>query len=318
MQAMVRSCTPPSVFVALLSMAAGCGGSRQLQEPAPTDCRVEGQYREWVVENYDTWSMPGTTPGWYSYGDPTPGAVITGLDGGPTWPEGGLRWTWPIEDGGPCGTRTAMLLQSHGFQDYGSGFGTYSFGNNLQSGCTGPDGAAENCSIDAGAFDGIRFWARTVDLRTEAIGPEDTTKTVTLAINDKTSYAGGYGSVCTLYIAPDSGQNIAGPGSASMNSGVNSSSLMGSSVGAYVLPADACGNAFSYPLVTSDRWQFYTIPFSAFTQAPRPNRIPTGFDPSSFFQFVVVVPKEARLELWIANLGFYGSMQDAGRPETGP
>jgi hypothetical protein len=296
------------VGAALLVLGGGCSSSRQPQPPTPVNCALEAQYgttvQSGVLEHYDNLA----TPGWYNYGDTTPGAVQTGQDGGP-------GWIAPIEDGGLCGSQTALLLQAHGYQDYGCGFGTYNFGM-AQLPCTNSNDGGSVTSIDAGGFQGMRFWARSVDLRPSA-NPEDTTKTVTLNINDKTSYGGGCNSVCTVYNYPDAGAEGGAGFSAgyvptpSVNSG-SSTLPTGSGMGGLVLPADACGNAFTYPLVTSDTWQFYTIPFSAFTQAPRPNRVPTGFDPTSFYQFLITVPKEARLELWIANLGFYGTKQDAG------
>ncbi len=70
-------------------------------------------------------------------------------------------------------------------------------------------------------------------------------------------------------------------------------------------PANACGNSFNYPLLTSDNWQLYKIPFSAFTQSFQPDRVPKGFDPSTFYNINVLVPKEAELQLWVDDLGFY-------------
>jgi hypothetical protein len=280
--------------------------SRQPQQATAVDCNVEAQYGGMnVIENYDTF-WPGN--GWYGYGDTTPGSSVTGrADGGaPTYRDGGLVWTAAIEEGGLCGTKNAMPVQSHGCQDYGSGFGTYNFGN-LQQGTCGNDAGTMDCMIDAGAYSGIRFWARSLDLRPEAVSPYDTTATVTLTINDRTSYGGGYGSVCTVYNAPDGG--LGATGNLPVTNPGQSTLPTGSGVGSLVLPADACGNGFIYPLVTTHQWEFYTIPFTAFRQLPRPNRVPTGFDAYSFFQFLIIVPKEARLELWIANLGFYGAKE---------
>jgi hypothetical protein len=299
----------------LLLLELACSSSRQPSPSEATDCtQLESQYREWIVENYDTWRSSGV-PNWYQYGDMTPGSALTGQDGGALWAPGdaGYRWTSPIEDGGPCGTSTALLLESHGFQDYGSGFGTYNFGNLQQGTC---DAGALNCTIDAGEYTGVRFWARSLDPRPQAATPYDTTPTVTLTINDKSSYGGAYGSACTIYNPPDGG--LGGTGNLPVTNPGQSTLPTGSGAGTLVLPANACGNGFAYPLVTISRWQFFTIPFAAFKQAARPNRAPTGFDPYSFLQLLVIVPKEARLELWFANVGFYGAKPDSGPRGAGP
>jgi hypothetical protein len=178
-----------------------------------------------------------------------------------------------------------------------------------------PNEAGAVGPIDAGEWDGVRFWARSVDLRPDSTSPYDTTPTVTLTINDKTSF-GSVCSACTVYNAPDGG--LGATGNLPVTNPGQSTLPTGSGIGSLVLPANACGNGFTYPLLTTRQWEFYTIPFTAFKQLPRPNRTPTGFDPFSFFQLLVIVPKEARLELWIANLGFYGANQDAASPGSGP
>jgi len=322
-----------TLLAALLSLGAvgsmtlsGCS-SRPIPPPVGIDCAEEGPYDLDVLEDYDT-----TNYGWYSYGDTTPGAMMTtGMVGGASTmePDGGVNYSFTaaIEGGGRCGSQRALFLQAHGYQDYGTGWGTYNIGvvGGYMGGqsCTDPgDGGSTVCPINASAYEGVSFWGRSFD-PTGA----PTTKGFTLSINDKNSHGGGLvldasastgftsSGVCTPYEA-----GVLGNGASSF-AVVNAMGATGGATVSAEPPPQACGNNFSYAMLTTDRWHLYTIPWASFHQAAMPNRIPTGFDPSTFFQFLVIGPKEARLALWISNLGFYRHKQsNAGEAgvEAGP
>jgi hypothetical protein len=269
--------------------------------------------------------------GWYSYGDTTPGAVQTTGRVGGAWTvelDGGINYSFtaPIENGGRCGSQRALFLQAHGFQDYGCGWGTYNIG--VVGGYLGgqtcpytyPDGDAAVCPIALAAdYEGVTFWARSFD-PTGA----PTTKGLTISIDDKNSHGGAYlldaststgftdSGVCNVYEG-----GVLGNGAQSYALAGTMGAAGGNTVSAQP-PPDSCGNGFIHAILTTEQWQFYTIPWSSFTQSAMPNRIPTGFDPSTFYSFRVVAPKEARVALWISNLGFYRHKRtDAGLDATG-
>lgn len=287
-------------LVALSAFALGCSPRA---EPAPIalDCTSQTQYQVLgPFENYDA----GGTYGWYSYGDSTPGAI-------------GLAAAAPVEgDGGPCGASPyALTLQSHGFQDYGSGFGTYALGGymgiqrnpQLNTLCADFDGGA-NCAIDATGWDGLRFWARSYDP-----SGAPTTKGITIEINDKDTISNVIGHDCVDYDAGVQGNGVInytqiGGGMGAIGGGVSSAQP----------PPDACGNPFQRVLLTTDHWQLYDLPFSSFYQTAKTNRTPSGFDPGSFTQITIAIPKEAALYLWIDDIGFYRSWPPEAGVEAGP
>jgi len=315
-----------SVAVASSLSAGGCS-SRPLRPAPGIDCSEEAPYDLVMLDDYDNGNY-----GWYSYGDTTPGAIeTTGMAGGATTvePDGGINYSFTaaIENGGLCGVHRALFLQAHGYQDYGTGWGTYNIGvvGGYMGGqtCTNPgDGGSTICPIDASAYEGVAFWARSYD-PTGA----PTTNGFTLSINDKNSHGGYVPDASTATGYTDSGvcitydAGVLGNGSAAYTNVSGMGPAGGATVSAQP-PPDACGNNFVYPMITTEHWHLYTIPWSSFHQAAMPNRIPTGFDPSTLFQFLIIGPKEARLALWMAKLGLYRHKQaDAGieaGSEAGP
>jgi hypothetical protein len=325
---------PPLRLVAALLVAGAVGlavqgcSSRQPPPPVVLNCEAaDAPYDFRILENYDV----ANGYGWFGFGDLTPGASWLGQDAG-------APPLVQIENGGPCGTTTlpsepsqgALFLESSGFQDYGNDWGTYAIGGfgvtipgytSPQFPCVLPDGgdplpdaAAGLCSFDASAYDGLTFWARSYD-PTGA----PTTKGFTLMINDKKSTPGV--DLLAMAIAYDGDAACVPYDAGFLANGAVSYAPTGGSTGpagggtvSAVPPANACGNSFAYPLLTTGEWQLYTIPWSSFNQLARPNRITTGFDPSSFFSILIAAPKEAHAALWIDDLGFYRAKQrEAGQ-----
>jgi hypothetical protein len=341
-------------LVALTSVAGSCSPASTLQpQTSSSDCSAQAPYVLNPIEQY----VSGVAIAWFSYGDLTPGATHTGQDGG-------AIYAVPIEDGGHCGAQNALLLQSYGHNDYGSGFGTYDLGagqpfqdylNGIQSGnrmspqydprvnvpdsgCMTPDAGFVNCSIDAGGYEGVSFWARSFDPTGNV-----TTKTVNVALADKdTAY--GIGSTCTLCCGTNgieggvitttgaAGASVttvsgfAGGGALwypigcpSAEAGSDYFAEAGPGVVSALPPPYCCGNNFTYySLQTTEQWTLYTLPWSSFHQLAQPTRSPQGFDPTTVFQFLVTVPKEAHLSLWIHDIAFYRTKQGGAGAEAGP
>jgi hypothetical protein len=280
----------------VLLCASGCGQAAK-REPPPFDCTADDKFQltpppsSGLAITTEDFESGGAT--WYGYGDATPGATHTyQIDGG-SFP------TEPIP-GGRCGSQMALVLRSQGHSDYGSGFGDYHpFDDDFSR--TGPANATD--------WEGIAFWARS---------PGDTDKSVWLSWSDVTVDAeGGYCisawnrvSVLGAYVGA----------AASVEAGVDEDSgafPVGASVAAFlgpdggaaadsgIAPEKACGNGFRRLLTTTEDWQFYALPFESFHQDPLPTLIPTGIDRSTLYRLTIQVPKEARLELWIDDLGLY-------------
>jgi hypothetical protein len=277
--------------------------SSEARQPYLLNCNAGAPYDLRVYESYEP-SDPSFLAPWYSAGDFTPGATITVATGAGSIP------ATPIEGSGRCGSQYALLLESHGFHDWGSTFGDYRIGT-----------YSTLAPLDASQYDGVAFWARDPGYTSHWDGP--TTKSVALNLIDvhgtpgvATGYMVTYdGSACTNYIF-DSGGAMSVPVNVA-----NGSTPTGSApASGLVFPADACNNAqFTVPIVLSDEWQLYTIPFSAFTQSSLPNREPNGIDRTALMSFTVTVPKEAQLELWIDDFGFYRmKSEDGGTAEGGP
>jgi hypothetical protein len=269
------------------------------REPPPLDCSASAHFELTPYFDPEAGTVPELTEDfesggatWYSYGDTTPGATHSyQIDGG----------AFPTEviPGGRCGSTRALVLRSQGHTDYGSGFGDYHpFDDRF--GRTGPANASE--------WEGISFWARS---------PGDTDKTVWITLSDRTvDSEGGY---CVTDSDRVSVLGAYAGAAASVEAGVDEAGALpvGATVAAFlgpdggavadsgIAPEKACGNSFRRLLTTTEEWQFYTLPFDSFHQDPLPTLVSTGIDRSTLYRVIVLVPKEARLELWIDDLGLY-------------
>jgi hypothetical protein len=272
----------------LLGLTAGC--SESWHEPTELDCSQDDTY-----DKIETYELGTPAPPWSSYGDSTPGATRTDMDAGGPFP------TQPIEDGGRCGSFRSLLFQSSGYHDYGSGFTDF-FPGYLLRACYGPNEEILDCPFDASGYEGIAFWARS---------PGAATKTVTLQIADTHSYNNALAETACAYNTVDAGSNGVNVYTTSTVT-ASANVATGSSVASAEPPPNACGNYFQYWLVTSAEWEFYQIPFSAFSQAAQPDRYPGGFDPSTFFTLIIIVDKESELSLWFDDFGFYPKRAEGG------
>jgi hypothetical protein len=294
--------------VALGIATASCVTSAQ-RTPYSLNCDAGAPYTLAVYESYELNTLTNLAP-WYAAGDFTPGATITAAT---LSPNGSMVIPATlIEGNGRCGSQYALLLEAHGHHDWGSTFGDYRIGG---------DYVNTVFPIDVSQYEGIAFWARDPGYTSRYEGP--TTKSIQLNLIDAEHTPGvatGFGqsfdgSVCTNYIFDGGGIT-----SIPMNVATGSTPTGSQAVAGLVLPADACNNGiYSVPIVLSDEWQLYTIPFSAFTMPALPNRAPTGLDVSHLMSFTISVPKEEQLELWIDDFGFYRTnANDGGTAEGGP
>jgi len=174
----------------------------------------------------------------------------------------------------------------------------------------------------------MSFWAKA---------PRNTTNAFTLVLSDANTTVptghendlcvartgplpdAGPTEICTNYCSTGSGS---GPPTGDPN-GINAGS------GSAPTPPDACGNGYSVVQQVTSEWRFYKIPFGAFQQDAKPNRVPnaylykagpvagTGLLTGSLKFLLFRAPREATMELWLDNLSFYrkagtGTTTDAG------
>ncbi|HEY4015844.1 MAG TPA: hypothetical protein VGM06_21035 [Polyangiaceae bacterium] len=271
--------------------------------PYALDCDAGAPYTISVYESYEL-NDPSNLAPWYAAGDFTPGATLT------TSPNGSTLPATRIEGNGRCGSQYALLLESHGHHDWGSTFGDYRIGT-----------YSTPAPLDVSQYEGVSFWARDPGYTSRYDGP--TTKSIALNLIDVHGTAGiatGFmvtydGGACTNYVFDGGGaMNIP----VSTATGLTPTGSM--PVSGIVYPADACDNAlFTLPIVLSDEWQLYTIPFTAFKESALPNREPNGLDVTALMSFTISVPKEEQLELWIDDFGFYRTnAKDGGTAERSP
>ncbi len=241
---------------------------------------------------------------WFPYGDTTPAALAMDAGG-----DAGRHAPTPeqIEGGGVGGIQVAVVLRSSGHQDYGSGFGDYGFVGFSSPACGGPDGGtpvSPATYVDASPVRRI--------CPSGARNPRETTKGLTLELTDLHSDDDPCATnVGCVHWSADARV------SDNPSTGGTGTVQPGSSVGSAWPPANACGNfpSASTVILTSGNWQLYTIPFSSFHQAFQPDKShPVRVRLSaSIARFTNSgSKKEAVVDLWITNLGFYRTKRPDG------
>jgi hypothetical protein len=274
-----------AALLLLATAAAGCATTPD-HPPYTLDCSADDGYDIKILETYEAQSFT-QNPSWFSFGDNTPDSGHSGQDGG--------TMARDIEgDAGRCGSHRALVLGTYGHNDYGSGFGDYHVGTDF----------SYPYPVDATGYDGISFWARSPSVTFNGV-TTPSTKGVTLSLSDldSSSVPDWEGGKCVDY-SVDSG-------TVSVQVVDQNGNYVSGGTATNVRPANACGNTFDRALLTTDRWQFYTLPFSSFTQTADPSRIASGFD-HKIFTLNVRFPKEARGELWLDDLGLYRKASGTG------
>ncbi len=295
---------------ALLLGASGLSSCSKYQTFRGTgpDCTAEQDYNFWAQ------GLPGDVltlddaSTWFQAADYTPDGGVTALDAGRST----VAYAWPptneqipdLADAGLCTEYSkAMVFRASHNNDWGGLFGNYQFGIT---------------PLDASAWDGISFWARS---------PGETTKGFTFILDDDNTTAPTLDSngnlipsFCTDY---GGSSTTASPGSQPVND-VSTGATASSSATRVPYP-DECGNDYAVAVEVTTDWHFYTIPFSAFQQSALPNRVPnaifragdvpgTGLLRNRLRHPTIRMTREAEMELWIAHLALYskkGSRKDA-------
>jgi hypothetical protein len=260
-------------------------------KPVPTGCTVldastslAEAYEFQSIDSFEGEAAPNFP--FYSAGDPTPGAAVTQSLAAPP-------------DGAPCGSATALEIQSSGFNDWGSLLGYNNFGPR-----------------DASAFEGVSFWSHP---------GTNSNKALTLQLGDPNTYNSNTdvsdGGVilptpptadCTKYPTPDGGTSGGG-----LITDPASGMVLSSGSLTVPLPPNGCGNDYQAVILLASGWQLVTIPFGTFQQLATPNRVPnealttTGTAPgtrlitSRLMTFTMRFPKAIGTDIWIDNFAFY-------------
>jgi hypothetical protein len=289
--AFVRLAVVSPAFVSLVVVGAlGCT-AYATYKPMPTGCTVTDAATSvtaaYEFQSIDTFEgESSSSPPFYPSGDMTPGAAVTLTLGTPP-------------DGAPCGSATALEVQSSGFTDWGSLIGYNNFG-----------------SKDGSAFEGISFWSHPAT---------NSNKALTLQLDDPNTYnsntAVSDGGLvlptpptadCTKYPTPDGGASSTG-----FSTDPATGMVLSSGSASAPLPPNGCGNDYQAVILLESGWQLVTIPFGTYQQLHTPNQVPndeltvTGNAPgtrlitSRLLLFTIRFPKELGTDLWIDNLAFY-------------
>jgi hypothetical protein len=257
-----------------LGAAVGCSAYPTFKE-VPINCSAEDQYE------FDPNAVSTSVS---CYGDPYTADASQSVAGGD----------------GPCGSKSALVLRTSHYNDWGSGCNFYSF-------AAYDNATTKSIPRDEHTWEGLSFWARA---------GENTSKGFTISLSDANNTKIADGGNCKVYSVdggtagqiivnltdPNTGQSISGSATASR------------------LP-DECGNnrgnGYDFVMTVTSEWAFYTIPWEKFTQWAYPNRVPnpvltetgtvagTGLLTSKLFGLGIRPPKEAPFELWIDKLNFY-------------
>lgn len=295
-----RSLRP--LLVSAAAMLVACGA--QTRSPNVNDCSVTDNLDLQLIQQFGT--DPDFFNNWNCYGDSTangdgtPACIMTGASG-------------VIPDDGPvCGISRMVLFHAVGCTNWGSG--AHSAALTVKPNTGVADGIPDferSGYYDGTGYEGLAIWAR-------AVGP--TNYSVSLSIDDAdTAVTGTLPGTPPVSGAPPASRCKPAPqdatGSATavlvdVSTGIN---IAGGIAGRVPFPGE-CGNTFTRVLTVTADWQLYLLPFDSFYQLAYPNRIPSGFDPTTFYQMTLSFPKQVETNLEIATVSFY---KPKGTPDGG-
>jgi hypothetical protein len=251
-----------------LGFAAGCT-AYPTHKSLPLDCNITSRYQFDVIYPFDTVGVADLWSSADSDGGVAPAFVGVTVE--------------PLPDGPRCMSNAALRIESRRNNDWGSLFGVNNFARN------------------ASEYEGLAFWARA---------PGNTSKAFTMLLDDpNTAEPVNVADRNCIVRGNDAGS---GTGQIDPSTGM----VIPGTVTSAPEP-DQCGNSYSVLVVVTTDWAFYTIPFSRFQQGPTPNRVPnaalmevgpvegTSLLTSQLLNLIIRMPKEASIELWIDDLGFY-------------
>jgi hypothetical protein len=238
-----------AALVSLAALALGCSSSLD-PRVLEIDCSENDRYEFNVLQ-----PMEGTTVPWFGFGDMTPGATQS------------IAFQ-PIPEG-RCGSASALVINAHGYDDWGAGFGEYQ---------------TAMAPADASAYEGVSFWARAGDGASTGFQ---------MTLSDRNTDP--MGMVC---IEPETNDVLAGAYT------YNEAGMVVPVGGELPSPQD-CGNVFVRVVSVTREWHLYALPFESFQQEAQPNRNPAGLDRSALYQFSINITKDSAVELWLDDLGLY-------------
>lgn len=256
-----------TAFTLLGSLSMGC--SQAKRAPVPLDCSV--------LDHYELSPNAAFNSGnWFSSADSSVYANGAGT----------AAVSYTMLDETVCGVTQGIEFTSAGNHNWGSVAGNYVIGG-FQ--------AAMESDKNASAFTGLSFWARSSYARTFALILGDDTST---------EIPGDGGKCVPQYLSTDGG--IAArddAGTLTADGSVPNPDFYGFGG---VPVAEGCNNPFVAQLVTTDRWQFYALPFSAFTQVAQDPRVkPGGINKASIYSIAIRAPKDSTVDSWFANFAWY-------------
>jgi hypothetical protein len=310
----------------LLFFAAGCGEGDREPLP-PVDCSVEEDYAFKNIQDFS----PGQSY-IFQYGDPTPGSTP-----GPS-PEGDVPVPLDLEP--RCGDARYVKLIATGENFWGAGFGDWSHNDPMtQADGTDCEGApCEGISLWARSprYAEKTFLFGVDDLRTiiDPTGvpecpPEMEARNCMGPDDDRLCCDAAWRACRPLPAAVANDQDLDGDGCLGPGDIVNGnaeggtrcrlppSSEIGTAVcyngavdsppsgGTRVPEPDECGNQFHTWVTTTERWQFFTIPWSEIVQWPCPNRLEGGIDRAKIAKYEIKLKQGMNYEIWLDNIKFY-------------
>jgi hypothetical protein len=265
----------------------------------PTDCTVDDGYEFQTIDDFSKDNFWFVAPDYVSDAAVPPPDAEKTIAGG-----GGSKYVASqsvslatIPDGPMCGNATAGVFRASHNNDWGGLFGMWSFS----------DTTTDNRQ-NASQYQGISFWARA---------PGNTSKGFTLLLDDDNTKVSAVGHKCRDY-GIDGGVGSASSTTTSFTDPGTGTPITGSS-NTRAAYTDECGNGYYVVLQVTSDWRFYTIPWSQFQQNFTPNRVPnaalaatpgdldagTTILTAALRGIGIRLPREAEMELWLANLAFY-------------
>lgn len=210
---------------------------------------------------------------------PTSAEVPNGFCDGPRYSQANIACE-EIAEGPRCGSGNALHLTAERNNDWGGFFGNYAIAQAPRS---------------IAGWEGLAFWARA-----EAA----TERAFTIELDDKytANVVDDFGQPDPVYESGCVDEEQQGTAQVTNTSGVSQSS---GQVAGWVPSENGCGNPYQYHLNITNSWKLYLIPFRDFSQQPWPNRRLEGFDAESFRGLRIRPPKDAIVDLWIDDFGFY-------------
>lgn len=286
-------------------LAFGCSSDKP-KAALPLDCSAGDGYEFFGADGLASASTQryiydfevGDTA-WYQAGDCTGGRWDPNSDGGACVvnPSTASPIIGDIPgatiDGGRCGSFRSALIESYGHNDWGSMYASW-------------DLTGQRPPANGTGSDGIAFWARNPDRSGHATGV--TNKTIWFEVGDWRQVVAQ--NTVPAYPPPGDFRCVPAPITTSTSGYTDTGQVTTTT---RIPEPDECGNLFKRPVLTSNEWHLYLLPWTSFFQETTPNRNPDGIDTRDIRILQVNIPIGSTVELWLDDISFYRKRQgDAG------